>query len=209
MFSPDEEEEQIFPELLATKKNYNFKWEKLIFEDEMPYLFQDTRLNLEWEKIFDLWENNFDIEKNVHINENLQIHYEHEQKCLPFLLRIENINGVIQRGKDLKRIYYFKPTSLIQTGLIYEISARFEEKIYDVLKIPHNELLDSGGLIRLVCAQKIPRNKVIYFRNLIVCFEKIEKVLHRRKEKYCLITRIIYGEVLLSNDKWLLQNLFL
>ena len=47
MFSPDEEEEQIFPELLATKKNYNFKWEKLIFEDEMPYLFQDTRLNLE------------------------------------------------------------------------------------------------------------------------------------------------------------------
>ena len=209
MFSPDEEEEQIFPELLATKKNYNFKWEKLIFEDEMPYSFQDTRLNLEWEKIFDLWENNFDIEKNVHINENLQIHYEHEQKCLPFLLRIENINGVIQRGKDLKRIYYFKPTSLIQTGLIYEISARFEEKIYDVLKIPHNELLDSGGLIRLVCAQKIPRNKVIYFRNLIVCFEKIEKVLHRRKEKYCLITRIIYGEVLLSNDKWLLQNLFL
>ena len=201
MFSLDEEEEQIFPELLAIKKNYSFKWEKLISEDEMPYIFQDTRLNLEGEKIFDLWENNFDIEKNVHINENLQIHYEHEQKCLPFLLRIENINGVIQRGKDLKSICYFKPTSLIQTGLIYEIFARFEEKRYDVLKIPHNELLDSGGLIRLVCAQKIPRNKVIYFRNLIVCFEKIEKVLHRRKEKYCLIARIIYGEVLLSNDK--------
>ena len=200
MFSFDEEEKK-FPELLAIKKNYSFKWEKLISEDEMPYIFQDTRLNLEGEKIFDLWENNFDIEKNVHINENLQIHYEHEQKCLPFLLRIENINGVIQRGKDLKRIYYFKPTSLIQTGLIYEISARFEEKIYDVLKIPHNELLDSGGLIRLEYAQKIPRNKVIYFRNLIVCFEKIEKVLHRRKEKYCLIARIIYGEVLLSNDK--------
>ena len=134
-----------------------------------------------------MWENNFDIEKNVHITEHLQIHYKHEQKCLPFLLRIENINGVIQRGKDLKRICYFNPTSLIQSGLIYEIFANFEEKIYDVLKIPHNKRLDSGGLIRLVCTQKIPRNKVIYFRNLIVCFEKVEKVLHRGKERYCFI----------------------
>ena len=90
---------------------------------------------------------------------------------------------------------------MIQTGLVYEISASFENKIYDVLKIPHNELLDSGGLIRLVCAQRIPRNKVVYFRNLIVCFEKTEKVLHRRMEKHCLIARIIYGEVLLPNDK--------
>ena len=199
--SSSNEEEKEFPELLSIKKNYSFKWNKLLFEDEEPFIFHDTVLNLEGELIFDLWENNFNIEKNVHINEHLQIHYEHEQKCLPFLLRIENINGVIQGGRDLKRICYFNLTSLIQTGLIYQIFARFEEKIYNVLKILHNELLDSGGLIRLVCAQKIPRNKVIYFRNLIVCFEKIEKVLHRTKEKYCLIARIIYGDVLLSNDK--------
>ena len=200
MFSFDEEEKK-FPELLAIKKKYSFKWNKLVFEDKALYIYHDTRLNLEEEKIFDLWENHFDIEKNVHINKHLQIHYEHEQNCLPFLLRIENINGVIQCGRDLKRICYFNPNSLNQTGLIYEIFARFEEKIYNVLKIPHNELLDSGGLIRLEYAQKIPRNKVIYFRNLIVCFEKIEKVLHRRKEKHCLVARIIYGEVLLSNDK--------
>ena len=195
MFSCEDEEEKEFPELLAIKKNYSFKWEKLLFENEKPCIFHDTKLNLEGEKIFDLWENNFDIEKNVHINQHLQIHYKHNQKCLPFLLRIENINSVIQRGRNLKRICYFNPTSLIQTGLIYEISASFENKIYNVLKIPHNELLDSGGLIRLVCAQRIPRNKVVYFRNLIVCFEKIEKVLHRRMEKHCLIARIIYGEV--------------
>ena len=207
-FSADEKEEKKLPKLLSIKKNYSFKWNKLLFEDKEPCIFHDTALNLERELIFDLWENNFDIEKNIHINEHLQIHYGHEQKCLPFILRIENINGVIQRGRDLKRICYFNPASLIQTGLIYKIFARFEEKIYNVLKIPHNELLDSGGLIRLECTQKIPRNKVIYFRNLIVCFEKIENVLHRRKEKHCLIARIIYGEVLLSNDKSLLQNLF-
>ena len=207
-FSADEKEEKKLPKLLSIKKNYSFKWNKLLFEDKEPCIFHDTALNLERELIFDLWENNFDIEKNIHINEHLQIHYGHEQKCLPFILRIENINGVIQRGRDLKRICYFNPTSFIQTGLIYKIFARFEEKIYNVLKIPHNELLNRGGLIRLECTQKIPRNKVIYFRNLIVCFEKIENVLHRRKEKHCLIARITYGEVLLSNDKSLLQNLF-
>ena len=83
--------------LLPIKKNYSFKWNKLIFEDDVPCIFHDSILNLKREQIFDF--------------------------------------------------------------------------------------------------------KVIYFRNLIVCFERIEKVLHRRKEKYCFITQIISGEVLLSNDK--------
>ena len=196
--SCSKEEKNDFFELSAISKGYCFKWEKLLFEDEEPFIFHDSKVNLENELIFDLCENSFDIEKNVHINEHLQIHYEHNQKCVPFILKIENINGVIQRGRDLKRIHYFNPSSLIQTGLIYEIFAKFEDKIYDVLKIPHNELLDSGGLIRLVCEQKLPQNKVIYFRNLLVCFEKIEKVLHRGKKKHCLIARIIYGEVLLE-----------
>ena len=111
------------------------------------------------------------------------------------------ISGIIERGRDLNRVIYFKPTSLIQSGLIYELFAEFKDKIYNFLKIPYKELLDSGGLIRLDCTQKIPRNKIVYFRNLIACFERIEKVLYRRKEKYCFITRIICGEVLLSNDK--------
>ena len=54
----------------------------------------------------------------------------------------------MQRGRDLKRIHYFNPSPLIRTGLIYEIFAKFEDKIYGS-KIPHNELLDSGRLIRL------------------------------------------------------------
>ena len=202
MFSCSKKENKL-PEQLTISNKYcfNFKWEKLIFEDEEPFIFHDTKLNLENELIFDLWEKSFDIENNLHINDHLQIHYEHNQKCVPFILRIENINGVVQRGRNLKRIHYFNPSSLIQTGLIYEIFAKFEAKIYNALKIPHNELLERGGLIRLVCAQRLPQNKVIYFRNLLVCFERIEKLLHRGKEKHCLIARIIYGEVLLPNDK--------
>ena len=198
MFSCSKKEK--LPELLPISDKYCFKWKKLLFEDEEPFIFHDTRLNLEDELIFDLWENSFDIENNVHINNHLQIHYEHNQKCVPFILRIENINGVVERGRDLKRIQYFKPTSLIQAGLIYEIFADFEGKLYDVLKIPDNELLDNGNLIRLNCSQKLPISKVIYFRNLLVCFEKIEKLVHRKKERHCIVARIIYGEVLLNEN---------
>ena len=185
---------------MPVSKKYCFKWKKLLFEDEEPFIFHDTKLNLENELIFDLWENSFDIENNGHINDHLQIHYELNEKCVLFILRIENINGVIPRGRDLKKMHYFKPTSLIQTGLIYEIFANFEDKAYDVLKIPDNELLDSGDLIRLNSSQKLPINKVIYFRNLLVCFEKIEKLVHRKKERHCLVARIIYGEVLLNEN---------
>ena len=181
-----------------TSKTNCFKWNKLVFEDEEPYIFHDTRLDLTNEKNFDLWENEFDIAKNIHFNTHLQIHYEYEEKCLPFLLKIENINGVITRGRDLKRLLYFKPTSLVQTGIIYEIFAKFEDKIFEYLKIPHRELLDDR-LIRF-SAQRLPRNTVTYFRNLIVYFEKVEEVIHRKKKKYCLVSRIIYGEVLLPKD---------
>ena len=190
-------------ELSPIKKNYSFEWNKLILDDDPTIvIFHDSVLDLKREHIFDFWKNNFDIENKVHINEHLQIHYQNEEEeCIPFLLKIENINGVLERGNDLNRVIYFKPTSLIQSGLIYELFGKFEDKICDFLKIQPYELLDNGGLIRLNCTQKLPKNKVTYFRNLIVHFEGIEKVIHRRKEKYCFVTRIISGEILLSNDK--------
>ena len=181
-----------------TSKTNCFKWNKLVFEDEEPYIFHDMRLDLTNEKNFDLWGNEFDIAKSIHFNTHLQIHYEYEEKCLPFLLKIENINGVITRGTNLKRLLYFKPTSLVQTSMIYEIFAKFEDKIFEYLEIPHCELLDDG-LIQF-SAQRLPRNIVTYFKNLIVCFEKVEEVIHRKKKKYCLVSRIIHGDVLLPKD---------
>ena len=39
---------------------------------------------------------------------------------------------------------YFKPMSPGQASLIYDIFEKFEEKIYESHKIPHNQLLDEG-----------------------------------------------------------------
>ena len=67
MYSSGDVQEN-FPEFLLQKKNYGLKWNKLDFDEgESCFIFHDSTLNLQQEKIFDLWENEFNIEKNVHI----------------------------------------------------------------------------------------------------------------------------------------------
>ena len=197
----DEKENQGQLILTRVKKGYSYEWNKLLLEYEPPYIFHDTVLYLENEFIFDMWSNNFDNEKNIHFNvfkNESQIHYEHEEKCIPFILRFENINGVVERsGSDNDRNHYFKPTALIQTSLIYDIFAQFTDKICSELKVEYNNVVDNVRF-QINCSQKLPINRVLYFRNLIVCFEKVEKIFYRRRYQHHLIVRIIHGEVLLN-----------
>ena len=62
----------ILPKL---KKKYSYEWEKIISEDERPYIWHDSILFLEEEKIFDFWKNDFDIENNLHFTDHKHIHY--------------------------------------------------------------------------------------------------------------------------------------
>ena len=175
-------------ELLPYKKNVSFKWEKLEFNNEF---FLTDNLT------FNLWNNNFELQKNIHINDNLEIHYKHGEDCVYFKLKIENINGTIERGQ-VERIRYFRPTSLIQTGLIYDIFSVLEDKICEKLDINFLDIIDRACLIRITCKQRLPLNKVVYFRDLIVIFDRIEKVTYRGKRKYCIVSNMISGDVLLQ-----------
>ena len=78
-------------ELLPYKKNVSSKWEKLEFNNDFKFLTDDLTFNL--------WNNNFDLQKNIHINDNLEIHCKHGEDCVYFKLKIENINGTIERGQ--------------------------------------------------------------------------------------------------------------
>ena len=176
-------------ELGPYKKNVSFKWEKLEFNNEFKFLTHALTFNL--------WNNNFDLQKNIHINDNLEIHYKHGEDCVYFKLKIENINGTIERGQ-VERIRYFRPTSLIQTGLIYDIFSVLEDKICEKLDINFLDIIDRAGLIRITCKQRLPLNKVVYFRDLIVIFDRIEKVTYRGKRKYCIVSNMISGDVLLQ-----------
>ena len=176
-------------ELGPYKKNVSFKWEKLEFNNEFNFLTDGLTFNL--------WNNNFNLQKNIHINDNLEIHYKHGEDCVYFKLKIENINGTIERGQ-VERIRYFRPTSLIQTGLIYDIFSVLEDKICEKLDINFLDIIDRAGLIRITCKQRLPLNKVVYFRDLIVIFDRIEKVTYRGKTKYCIVSNMISGDVLLQ-----------
>ena len=176
-------------ELLPHKKNVSFKWEKLKFGNQFEFLTDCL--------IFNLWDNNFELQKNLHINDNLEIHYKHDEDCVYFKLKIENINGTIERGK-LGRMHYFRLTSLIQTGLIYDIFDEIENKICEKLNINFLDIIDRQGLIRVTCEQRLPLNKVIYFKDLIVIFDRIEEITYRGKKKYCIVCNMILGDVLLQ-----------
>ena len=176
-------------ELGRYKKNVSFKWEKLEFNNEFNFLTDGLTFNL--------WNNNFNLQKNIHINDNLEIHYKHGEECVYFKLKIENINGTIERGQ-VERIRYFRPTSLIQTGLIYDIFSVLEDKICEKLDINFLDIINRAGLIRITCKQRLLLNKVVYFRDLIVIFDRIEKVTYRGKRKYCIVSNMISGDVLLQ-----------
>ena len=114
-----------------------------------------------------------------------------------FKLKIDNINGTIETGQ-VDKIRYFRPTSLIQTGLIYDIFSVLEDKICQKLNISFLDIIDRLGMFRINCQQNIPLNKVVYFKDLIVIFDRVDKVNYRGKIKYCIVCNIVEGDVLLQ-----------
>ena len=183
------EDNQYF-ELQPYKKNVSFKYEKLKLQNQNEN--EDTN-----DIFFNLWDNNFELPKKIHITDDLKIHYRNENKCLVFKLKIDNINGTIQTGQ-VEGLRYFRPTSLIQTGLIYDMFSVLEDKLREKLNISFLDIIDRLGLFRINCKQNIPLNKVVYFKDLVVVFDRIDKVNYREKIKYCIVCNIVKGDILLQ-----------
>ena len=117
-----------------------------------------------------------------------------------FLIKFENICGIIERGEGDDRKHYFKPTALLQTGLISDIFAQIEDKMIYELDIDYNTICNSNKFEIPNSAKKLPIEQILYLRNVIVVFEKIETVTIRRREKNRIINRIIAGEILLNKN---------
>ena len=180
-------------ELQPYKKNVSFKYEKLDLSNE-----NDENDNDNTDIIFNLWDNNFYLEEKIHItDDNLKIHYEHDNKCLTFKLKFDNISGTVDKD-NITEIRFFRATSLIQTGLIYDILAVLEDKLCDKLKISFLDIVNRLGMFRLNCKQDIPLNKVVYLRDLIVAFKRVDKINYKGKIKYCIVSDIVQGDILLQ-----------
>ena len=177
-------------EMQPYKKNVSFRYEKLDLTNENDENNGD-------DIIFNLWENNFRLSEKIHIsNDNLKIHYRHQNRCLTFKLKFDNISGTIDKKDE---ICYFRPTSLIQTGLIYDILAVLEDKLCEKLKISFLDIVNRLGMFRLKYQQQhIPLNRVVYLKDLIVAFKRVDKINCKGKIKYCIVSDIVQGDILLQ-----------
>ena len=174
-------------ELQPYKKNVSFTYEKLDLTNQ-----NDENDSI----IFNLWENNFYLDEKIHFdNDNLKIHYRHDNKCVTFKLRFDNISGTID---EIDGIRFFRPTSLIQTGLIYDIVGVIEDKLCQKLKISFLDIVYRLGMFRLNCQQHIPLNTVVYLRDLIVAFKRVDKINCKGKIKYCIVSDVVQGDILLQ-----------
>ena len=176
-------------ELQPYKRNVSFKYEKLELTNENDNNGDDI--------FFNLWDNNFDLEKKIHISDDLKIHYRNENKCLTFNLKFDNISGTIDK-EEINEIRYFRPTSLIQTGLIYDILGVLEDKLCDKLKVSFLDIVNRLGMFRLNCKQDILLNRVVYLKDLIVAFKRVDKIMYKGKIKYCIVSDIVQGDILLQ-----------
>ena len=185
------------------KKKYSYEWER-ITENDNPYIWLDSMLILKKEKIFDFWKNKFDLSKYLHFSDRKHIHYHLEEeengKCVPFIVKFENICGIIDRGEKEDRNHYFKSSALLQTSCIHEIFAQIEDKMINDLNIDYHSIIDSGKF-QIDSEKKLPLSQIIYLRNLIVIFEKVEQVTVRRRKKNKIVARIISGEILLNKNQ--------
>ena len=177
-------------QLQPYKKNVSFKYEKLKLTNEDNDKDKD-------DIFFNLWDNNFELQEKIHITDDLKIHYKNENKCLIFKLKIDNINGTIEKGQ-IEKMRYFRPTSLIQTGLIYDILGVLEDKLCDKLKVSFLDIVNRLGMFRLNCKRDIPLNRVVYLKDLIVAFKRVDKIMYKGKIKYCIVSDIVQGDILLQ-----------
>ena len=197
--SGDEEITEI--NLPRLRKKYSYEWEN-IDEDYLSnaFIWLDSRIDLNKIKKFNFWKNDFDLEKNLHFTDHKHIHYNDKDICYPFLLEIENICGIIERGEKEDRGHYFKPTALLQTGYLSDIYSKIEDKMISELNVDYNFISDRNKFQIPESAKKLPINQIVYLRNVILAFEKVETKTIRRREMSKIVVRIIAGEILLNKN---------
>ena len=84
-------------------------------------------------------------------------------------------------------IIIFKSASLLQTSYVHNILGKIEDKMMiNQLNIDYHSIIDSGKC-QIDSEKKLPLNQVVYLRNLIIVFEKVEKITVRRRKKTKLL----------------------
>ena len=170
-------------------------WRKLDIAETEHRCWHDYRTDLEVDNTFDLME--FDFSKNVCLCDNLNYHYPFSDGVGPLLIKIEYFEATIMKGRHLVRNAYLESNSMGIRQVLWRINTKLTVKISERPN-QHPHLLDNM-LIR-INAGRLPANKIIYFKDLVVCYDNVEKVKYRGEKIYCINAKVISGQILLPQE---------
>ena len=178
-------------------KNVKYKWRKLDLAETERRCWRDYKIDLEVDNVFKLMEKEFDISKNVCLCNNLNYHYHFSNGAGPLLIKLEYLEATIMKGRHLSRHTYLESNSIGITQPLRKFNTELTSKICE--RTNKNPQLLDNILIR-INAGRLPIDKITYFKDLVICYDRIEEVKYRGKEKYCINARVISGQILLPHE---------
>ena len=98
------------------------------------------------------------------------------------------------KGRHRARNTYLESHSDGVTQALWKINHELQSMINQKSKI-NNHLLDN--MLFRINAGHLPLTKITCFRDLVLCYDKVEEVDYRGKKRYCINARVTSGQVLL------------
>ena len=178
-------------------KNAKYKWSKLDIAKTERSCWHDYKIDLEVDNVFKLMEKEFDISKNVCLCNNLNYHYHFSGGAGPLLIKLEYLEATIMKGRHLPKHTYLESNSIGITQALWKVNTELTSKICE--RTNKNPQLLDNILIR-INAGRLPIDKITYFKDLVICYDRVEEVKYRGKEKYCINARVISRQVLLPDE---------
>ena len=183
-------------EFLYTRDG-RYKWRKLDKpRTELSY-WNDYRIDLEVDNAFELSERKFDIVKDVCLCDNFSYYYHFSNGPRPFPLRIEYLEAAAVKIRHLVRNTYLDLSSQGMLQGLWKNNHELTSMLSYKLKKPAC-LVDN--MLFCINAGRLPTNKIISFKNLVVCYDGIKRVNYRGKERQQIVAKIISRQVLLPEE---------
>ena len=158
-------------------KDAKYQWKGLDVPKTEVSCWHDYKIDLEVGYVLDLMTDEFNIAKNLCLCDNLNYHYHFVDGAGLLLIKIDHFEAAIINGRHRATNIYLELHSIGITQALWKINHELHSKINERNRI-NNHLLDNM-LIR-INAGRLPISKITYFKNLIVCYDKVEEVKLQR-----------------------------
>ena len=133
----------------------------------------------------------FDCSK-VSIDDEYKLYYDDK----PCNVSIEKIAATIVKGHHLISKTFQQFVSVGLSDLVWKIFIKIINLINKKTK-KLNFFVDSI-LVNISCDQKLPLNKITYFYDIVVRFDRLNEVIYRVKQRYHVNAYVCKSKIILS-----------